>query len=179
MRSRIALVLSVMLLSAVAARAQQGGELPAEAKQRLDSLVGKWTSKWEYLNKEGEVVGSATGGEVGRYAQGDWLVEWTTEVIDQSGQKRISKAWWFYNRQDKKIYLTSVGQDGDLWVLSGDPVEFTITSWPKQRADGSTIIIRFKHGEAEEGILTAVMEFSLDEGKTWTRGFRQTMTPAG
>jgi hypothetical protein len=163
------------------ARAQQGSELPPEAKKRLDSLVGKWTSQWEYLDAEGKVIGVATGGEVGRYAQGDWLVEWTNEIT-QGGVMRISKAWWFYNKQDKKIYLTSVGQDGDLWVLSGDPVEFTITSWPKKRADGSTIILRFHHSERTEGekhTLHAVMEYSLDDGKTWTRSFRQTMTPAG
>jgi len=179
MRWRITIAVSCILTFALAARAQQGGELPAEARKRLDSLVGKWTSKWDYLDKEGKVVGSATGGEVGRYIEGDWLVEWTTEVVQQNGDRSVSKAWWFYNRQDKKIYLTSVGQDGDLWVLSGDPVEFTITSWPKKRADGSTIIIRFSHSEGEKHTLRAVMEYSLDDGKTWTRGFRQTMTPAG
>lgn len=182
MRIRLAAVLFCVVISAGVVRSQQSSDLPPEARKRLDSLVGTWTSRWEYLDAEGKVIGVATGGEVGRYAQGDWLVEWTNEVVQQDGAKRISKAWWFYNQQDKKIYLTSVGQDGDLWVLSGDPVEFTITSWPKKRPDGSTIIIRFQHSEGTEGekhTLHAVMEYSLDEGKTWTRSFRQTMTPAG
>lgn len=180
MRFRIAVMVLCFAASALGVRAQaENPGLPPEAKKRLDSLVGKWTSKWEYLDAKGGVAGVATGGEVGRYVQGDWLVEWTNEITQQDGVKRISKAWWFYNRQEKKIYLTSVGQDGELWVLSGDPVEFTMTSWPKRRADGSMITIRFLHSEGEKGTLHAVMEYSLDEGKTWTRSFRQTMTPAG
>lgn len=179
MRVRSALLFLCVLALAVGVCAQQGSELPPEAKKRLDSLVGKWTSQWEYLDEKGEVVGVATGSEVGRYAHGDWLVEWTTEVLEESGEKRISKAWWFYNRQDKQIYLNSVSQNGDLWILTGDPVEFTITSWPKKRADGSTMLIRFKHSEGEEGKVHAVMEYSLDEGQSWTRRVRQTLTPAG
>lgn len=174
---RIGFLLACFMFFGLVAGAQPRTDLPVEANKRLDSLVGKWTSKWEYVNEKGEVAGVATGNEVGRYIQGDWLVEWTTEVVEEGSAKRTSKAWWFYNRQDKKIYLTSVGQDGDLWILTGDPVEFIMTSWPKKRADGSTMILRFLHDEGEKGVLHAVMQYSLDDGKTWTRGFRQTLTP--
>ncbi len=181
MRLRIAMGVLLCLLGTSTVRAQQAdsGELPEAAQERLASLVGKWSSRWERLDAQGNVRSVATGTEVGRYAQGKWLVEWTTEVVEENGDRRLSKAWWFYSKKQNKIYLTSVSEEGDLWILSGDPVDFVITSWPRKTADGGEMIIRFLHDKSADGTVHAVMEWSTDNGTTWTRGFRQTMTPVG
>lgn len=172
------LTLAVAALVALAgphlplASAEEEPKIPAETREWLDHLIGSWQSRWDYLGPDGKVAASAEGSEEVRYVLDESIVELSTEV-PALGSK--SKAWFFYNVAEKKVYLTSVDLNGDYWVLTGPPDGSVITSLPKKGPDGREMVIRFTHHKESKDRLRAVMEISHDDGETWTRGFVQTM----
>ena len=91
--------------------------------------------------------------------------------MDDSGA--VSKGHMFYSFRDKKFYMTSVDANGDLWILSGGLDKFTLTSRPRKRRNGSEFLIRFTHENIKPNSFEALMEMSVDGGKTWFRRSRQ------
>ena len=159
------LVVPLILGLHVAVLRGQGnpGDIPVEARQRLDHHVGVWDIRTEYLDRAGNVVRTVLGVDTARYIIPGRVVELTT-AIDELGF--VSKAWVFYSIPTQEYILTSVDARGELWVLKGGLDEYVITSPPKAQEDGRVITIRFTHIDIEENSFTAVMEFSYDEGRT-------------
>ena len=68
MRIGVATLVSVLLSSGLPALAQAPPPpLPQKAKDRLDRMIGTWESRWDYLDREGNVRRSVTGTETMRY----------------------------------------------------------------------------------------------------------------
>ena len=173
---RITIFASFLLLGLVISPClarQTAAEYPAEAKNRLEHIIGKWQSRWEYLDSTGAVVGSITGSEEAKYLIGEQVVEMTTVV---PARNSTSKAWMFYNQNEQKFYLTSVDAKGDFWLLTGGLDQYVIVSQPKRQPDGRDMIIRFTHSNIQHDSAEALMEYSFDDGKSWRTGFRQYLT---
>ena len=142
--------------------------IPEEAKTRLDHIVGKWKFRTDYLDRNGDVSRSVNGFEEANYIIGNSVVELTTTVNGS-----VSKGWMFYNSEERSFQLTSVDGSGIYWKFSGGLEEYVITSDPKRRTNGREITLRFTHLEIEEDSFQAVMESSIDGGKTWWTRSRQ------
>lgn len=168
--SSILLLISFVLTASISSLAQP---IPDEAQKRLDHIIGKWELKTEYLDRNGEVRRTVTGTEEAAFLIEDKVVEITTTIPEQN---QFSKAWQFYNVAEEKFYLTSVDAKGDHWVLSGDLKEYTLTSLPTRQANGRELTIRFTHTNIRENSFEAVMETSIDGGKSWWTRYRQYLT---
>ncbi|MEZ5330605.1 MAG: hypothetical protein R2991_00830 [Thermoanaerobaculia bacterium] len=166
-------LLACAALTPLAALAQDApASPPPEAVRRMEHVLGRWESTWEWVDAEGTVVYVEHGTETGRWALEGRLLELTTEIEGRDGP---SKGWMFWNAPAERFQLVSVGWDGDLWILSGGLEEYVIASEPKAMPDGKTLQIRFTHGEAGPDTLTAVMEMRGSSEEPWTVRVRQTM----
>lgn len=156
------------------ARAQVAPEepLPGEARKRLDTIVGEWESRWDWVDETGKVVYTEKGTEKAAFLIQDRVVEMTTTIVDRPAP---TKAWMFFSTAEKKFYLVSVSREGDLWTFTGGLDKFVITSLPRTMPDGRQLMIRFSHDEVSHDQLGAVMEFSYDGGETWMVRCRQTL----
>jgi hypothetical protein len=148
---------------------------PEEAARRLEQILGRWASTWEWLDANGKVLGVERGSETGVWAIEGRLVELTTLVEGRPGP---SKAWMFWSEPLERFTLVSVGADGTLWTLAGGLEEFVLTSEPTPQPDGRTMEIRISHGEETADRLSAVMEYRHPPAEEWTVGFRQTLVRA-
>lgn len=144
------------------------GDIPAEARHRLDHHIGVGDIRTEYLDQAGNVARTVLGVDTARYIIPGCVVELTTAIEEVSF---VSKAWVFYSIPTREYTLTSVDARGELWILKGGLGEYVITSSPKTQEDGRVITIRFTHIDVEENSFTAVMEFSHDEGRMWQVGY--------
>jgi len=147
-------------------------ELPEEAQKRLDYHIGEWSVHIEFLDSAGNVTRTAEGTDISRYLIDSTVVELTT--IDDGNN--ISKGWIFYNIKEQKYYLVSVSSEGDLWILKGGLDQYVITSDPREQLNGKTVQIRFTHYNIEENSFEAIMEYTIDGGKTWRKAYRQIIT---
>lgn len=161
------------ILQSIVAQAQPAtqGTIPPEAQKRLDHLVGHWQFKTDYLNRDCEVKRSIQGTEEARYLIEKRVVELTTVVTGKT-----SKGWLFYDTTQKEFVLTSVDGRGDLWVLKGGLEAYVITLQPKLQAFGQEMTIRFTHTNILKDSFEAIMESSIDGGKTWWKRSKQYMT---
>jgi len=164
-------ILLLALLTSSASLAQpRESPLPDEALRRLEGILGTWDSKWKRLDADGEVVSTFEGTEEGTWAIEGRVVLLSTEVPSQGTR---SRAFMYYSEVDSLFHLTSIDSRGDLWLLSGGLDEYVITSEPRARPNGGELIIRFTHHEADADHFSAVMETSIDNGKTWRRAVLQ------
>ena len=147
-------------------------ELKTKAAELFAYQEGVWDSKWDYVDKDGELLGTIEG------------VENFSTILDGNIQEVINyvpasnfktKAYMTYNEQEKKILFVSIGPKGDYWILKQDVVSGDMISEPHINPDGSLQIIRFLTVRKEDNEMDIVMEGSSDEGKTWTKMFTQYM----
>jgi hypothetical protein len=147
-------------------------ELKTKATELFAYQEGVWDSKWDYIDADGELLGTLEG------------VETFTTVLDGNIQELINdvpaskfktKAYMTYNEQEKKILFVSIGPKGDYWILKQDVVSGDMVSEPHINPDGSTQTIRFLTVRKEDNEMDVVMESSSDEGETWTKMFTQYM----
>ena len=172
MNRPVLLVVPMLLGLHVGLAVGQGnpGDIPAEARHRLDHHIGVWDIRTGYLDRAGDVARTVLGVDTARYIIPGRVVELTTAIEEVSF---VSKALVFYSIPTQEYTLTSVDARGELWILKGGLDEYVITSPPKTQEDGRVITIRFTHIDIEENSFTAVMEFSYDEGRTWQVGYNQ------
>ena len=170
--------LLLMLVGGVATLGAQtpADSMPPAASEAMRELVGQWSSRWDYLDTTGAVVGSAEGVEDVSWSIPGRLLEMRT-AIPARGQE--SRAWVFYSIPQRAMFLTSVDAQGDLWILRGDSAFHQITSIPHPAGNGRMMIVRFTHTRESPDVLRALMEYSFDQGATWRAGFRQELRRTG
>ena len=174
---RLLLTLVSLAVSSIAVAGQTGAALPEEARKRLDYEVGDWRSKSEALDRNGQVTSTSYSRTQRRYVIPGRVLE-ISGVIEANSQ--TFRAWVYYSIQEKKYCLTSIDGNGSLWTFKGDlGQEFTWTSEPRKRPDGTTYQMRFTHYDFEENSFTALGERSFDGGKTWIAFSRQSLTRTG
>lgn len=102
--------------------------------------AGTWTSKWEWVGPDGEVLGIMEGTEeftplVDKYSQ------MLTNKVPSMNQ--TSFAMLSYNPVEHKIAFLNVGANGDYWIMKQDPETGTMISEPHLNPDGVVMHLRF------------------------------------
>lgn len=147
-------------------------EFLTAAEELMEDEAGEWRCRWEYLDANGDVTYSVEGTERLTPIFGSRVLEVVTEV---PSLQRKSRGLKFIDPNLQQVIHVSVASDGDHWVLIHDPETHEVLSQPHRNADGTTSIIRFRPEEHDEDYRRIVMEHSNDGGKTWARGFIETM----
>lgn len=145
--------------------AAQETDMPAEARERLDYLVGTWDVYDEALDDEGNITKTTHSINVTEYFLGDSVLQ--TTIIPDEGP--IRKTIRFYDKEKEIFYEISVGTEGDLYILSGSLDEYIMSFKSRTLRDGAYPTGRFHHINIEPNSFETYMEVSFDDGKTWNR----------
>jgi hypothetical protein len=138
--------------------------------EQLRHSVGRWRVVTEFLNPDGSVARSVAGSYEFTWVIADRVVSGRSD-IPQLGQ---SAAILFYVRpSQREIEMTSVGEDGRLWVMTGklgDEVRFT----PEfSTAGGGASKLRFTRFNVTPNGFESRMDYTDDGGRSWKPGNRQ------
>lgn len=164
--------LVLALISAAGPATAQDDVLPDVARERLEYAIGEWDIVGERIRRDGSVGEVTEGGQVAT-----WLVPGKIVQMADRDPNGGGRSWWVYDVAAEAWTLLSIGvEQGAVWVLKGNLDEWVITSEPRMRPDGSSVIIRFTHYDIEPDSFRALQEVSRDDGETWTAVFRQTLT---
>lgn len=152
---------------------ERADEIEKAAMDLFAYQEGKWTSKWDWLGPDGKLLGTLEGTEtfsplVDGYSQ---MLTNTVPSMNQTSYAMLS-----YNPVEQKIAFLNVGAGGDYWIMKQDPETGTMISDPHTNPDGSVTLLRFTTLRQEPNEMDIQMESSMDGGKTWTIGFKQSMT---
>ncbi len=140
------------------------------AVQQLRHAHGAWDATTEFISPDGAVARSVEGSY-----EFDWVVP-DRVLIGRSEIPELglsSGILFFYSETADTITMTSVGGDGQLWVMSGPADSEVRATPPTPQADGSTIELRFTRYNVEPDRFESKMEYSSDGGATWTQGNHQ------
>lgn len=162
------LLLPLLLLLALppSARVTTPDKLALAIKQ-LRHSHGNWSVTTKFLTEDGAVAKSV---------QGTYRFAWVVPDRVLSGQSEIpalkqkSGILFYVNEKKQTIEMTSVGADGNLWVMSGDAGEETRTTQPFRSADGKETQLRFTRFNVKPDSFASRMEYTTDGGQTWLPG---------
>lgn len=142
----------------------------SHAVEQLRHAHGNWTVTTEFLNEDGSVA---------KAVQGTYRFDWVVSDRVLSGQSEIpelkqkSALLFYVNEKKQTIEMTSVGADGNLWVMSGAADGETRTTQPFRNSDGKQTQLRFTRFNVKPGSFESKMEYTTDGGKTWFPGNHQ------
>ena len=142
----------------------------ATAVQQLRHSVGVWEVTTTQFDDSGEVkrVGSGT-------YRFDWVVP--DRVLsgrsDMPEWKQSAGMLFYVNPERSTIEMTSVGPDGQLWVMTGPAGSETRTTPPTPLADGRKLQLRFTRFNVSPNCFESRMEASYDGGASWRPGNHQ------
>lgn len=140
-------------------------DLPEEARSRIDYLVGTWDVYEDALDENGNVVETVHSVNITEHLIGDTVLI-TTIIPDEGG---IRKTMRFYDKAAEIFYEISVGEEGDLFILSGGLEQYVMNFKSRQLRDGRHALGRFIHTNIEADSFEALLEVSRDDGKSWER----------
>ncbi len=140
-------------------------DLPDEARSRIDYLVGTWDAYEDTLDENDNVVETAHSVNITEYFIGDSVLV-TTIIPDKGAIRRTIR---FYDKAAEIFYEISVGEEGDLFILSGGLEQYVMNFKSRQLRDGRHALGRFIHTNIEADSFEAVLEVSRDDGKSWKR----------
>lgn len=166
----VALILVLVPPAIALAQSETGKAALVASVQELRNAVGEWSVVTEFLNEDGSVA---------KTVNGTYRFEWV--VVDRvlSGKSEIPEMKFksgilFYINETKKIIeMVSVGEDGNLWVMTGalgGEVRYTQKYKVKDGRDGQ---MRFTRFNVTADRFEAKMEYTKDGGKSWKRGDHQ------
>ena len=168
-RALAALALGLFLATAPPVLAED--ERPANpAVEQLRHAHGAWDATTEFLAPDGVVAQAVEGTYDFEWVVPDRVLVGRSEIPELG---RSAGILFFYSEGGGTITMTSVGGDGQLWVMSGPADSEVRTTPPTPQADGSTLELRFTRYNVEPDRFESKMEYSTDGGTTWTQGNRQ------
>lgn len=140
-------------------------DLPDEARSRIDYLVGTWDVYEDTLDENDNVVETAHSVNITEYFIGDSVLV-TTIIPDEGAIRRTIR---FYDKAAEIFYEISVGEEGDLFILSGGLERYVMNFKSRQVRDDRHALGRFIHTNIEADSFEAVLEVSRNDGKSWKR----------
>ncbi len=165
---------SAALLSMLAMPFAEASEIASPAMtsavQQLRHAVGLWDVTTTRYDDKGAVAGVASG---------TYRFDWVVPDRVLSGRSDIpewkqSAGMLFYvNPVRSTIEMSSVGPDGQLWVMSGPAGAETRTTPPTPLADGRKMQLRFTRFNVSNDCFESRMETSFDGGASWKPGNHQ------
>lgn len=167
---KLCILLSIVLLCTSAQGQADKSDGLTKAIQELQYMRGNWSVTNEFLNPDGSVA---------RSLKGTYRFEWVIEDRVLRGQSEIpesnrrSAILFYVNQQRKIIEMVSVGEDGHLWVMTGEAGSDARLTRPFQTAEGKTAQLRFTRYNVKPDSFESKMEYTEDGGKTWLPGNHQ------
>lgn len=167
----IALVLGLLVpATAVAQNATEAAASVAPAVEQLRHVIGTWDVRTEFLGADGNVAAAADGTYTFDWVIEDRVVQGVSAIPTWDMRAGIL----FYHRPDKsEVEMVSVGNDGQLWTMTGADTDETRTTPNVTMPDGSKLKLRFTRFNVEPDRFESRMERSTDGGQTWVQGNHQ------
>ncbi len=166
--------LSSALFALLAMPVAEAGEVMttplASAVQQLRHAVGVWEVTTTQFDDSGAVK---------RVGCGTYRFDWVVPDRVLSGRsdmhewKQSAGMLFYVNPERSTIEMTSVGPDGQLWVMTGPAGGETRTTSPTPLADGRKMQLRFTRFGITQNRFESRMEVSLDGGESWKPGNHQ------
>jgi hypothetical protein len=142
----------------------------SSAVQQLRHSVGIWQVTTTQFDDRGAVarVGSGT-------YRFDWVVpdRVLSGRADMAEWKQNAGMLFYVNPERSTIEMTSVGPDGQLWVMTGPAGGETRTTSPTALPDGRKVQLRFTRFNVSANSFESRMEASYDGGASWRPGNHQ------
>lgn len=142
----------------------------AGAVQQLRHAAGVW----EVTTTEYDDTGAVERVGCGTY-RFDWVVP--DRVLsgrsDMHEWKQSAGMLFYVNPTRSTIEMSSVGPDGQLWVVTGPAGSETRTTPLTQLADGRKMQMRFTRYGVTQNRFESRMEVSMDGGASWKPGNHQ------
>ena len=149
----------------------------AEIKQAAMDLfayqLGRWDSRWDIYDGDGNIVRSFTGVEEFKPLVDDHSQMLINNVPEQN---QTTYAMLSYNEIEHKIIFLNAGPRGDYWIMRQDPETMTMISEPHKNADGSEVILKFSTLRQTAEAFDMKMDISRDNGQTWQLVNKQYLT---
>ena len=120
-------------------------------------MRGVWSVKTEFLNEDGSIVKAANGTYRFTWVVPDRVLSGQAEIPEL---KQSSGILFYVNEKKLTIEMTSVGADGNLWVMSGAAGEETRTTPPFRSADGKQTQLRFIRYNVKPDSFESKMEYT-------------------
>ena len=171
--------LSTALFSLLAVPLADASEIESaplsSAIQQLRHSVGIWNVTTTQFDDKGEVA---------RVGSGTYRFDWVVPDRVLSGRSDIAE-WkqsagilFYVNPVRSTIEMTSVGSDGQLWVMTGPAGGETRVSTPTALPDGRRLTLRFTRFNVTANSFESRMETSFDGGASWRPGNHQSFRRA-
>lgn len=166
-------VLGALLLLTAPAISQEVAPPQEEVRtglRQLRHVVGSWDVATTFLRDDGSEAGTV---------EGTYTFDWVPPDAVVAGSSTIpvfnqTSAILFYLREATgEIEMSSVGPDGQLWVMTG-PIDGEVRETPVvAMPDGSTLKLRFTRYNVEPDRFESRMDRSTDGGESWVQGNHQ------
>jgi len=144
--------------------------------EQLRASIGRWNVTTEFLRPDGSVAKTVEGTYAFSWVVPDRVVAGRSDIPEL---RQSSGLLFYVNESQATIEMASVGGDGKLWVMTGPLGGEVRTTPPYRTAAGGVGRLRFTRFKVTEGAFESRMEYTEDDGKTWTPGNHQTFRKAG
>lgn len=161
---------AILLLLALPLAQTAAASPLAGAVQQLRHAVGVWEVTTTQFDDNGAVE---------RVGRGTYRFDWVVPDRVLSGRsdmhewKQSAGMLFYVNPTRSTIEMTSVGPDGQLWVMTGPAGGETRMTAPTPLADGRKMQLRFTRFGVTQNRFESRMEVSLDGGESWKPGNHQ------
>lgn len=166
----LAITILLQLVAPESQRATATSDKLSIGIEQLRHIHGNWTATTEFLHENGSVA---------KAVQGTYQFNWVVPDRVLSGQSEIpelkqkSGLLFYVNEKKLTIEMTSVGADGNLWIMTGAADEEVRTTQPFRSTDGKQTQLRFTRYNVKPDSFESKMEYTNDGGKTWLPGNHQ------
>ena len=143
----------------------------AHSVEELRSSIGRWNVSTEFLNEDGTVAKAVTGTYGFSWVVSDRVVSGRSDIPELNQSAGIL---FYVNEKKKIIEMVSVGEDGNLWTMTGPLGGETRHSQEYKGACGAGSQLRFTRYNVTSDAFESKMEYTDDGGKTWKPGNHQT-----
>ncbi|NOT09780.1 MAG: DUF2911 domain-containing protein [Gemmatimonadales bacterium] len=143
--------------------------------EQLREHRGRWNVETEFLNVDKSVARRATGTYRFDWALEDRILVGVSEIPEL---KSASGVLFYVAPGRNVIEMTTVGNDGMLWTMTGPLGGEVRQSQPFRTQGGGEARLRFTRYNVTPDSFESRMEYTEDAGKTWLPGNHQTFRRA-
>ncbi len=169
-KTAMAVVTVLFMVFALSASGQD--KLEQSIKQLRDS-IGVWSVTTETIRPDGTVGNTLNGTYEFEWVIPDRVISGKSQIPELN---QISAILFYIDRNAGKIEMVSVSGDGKLWIMSGALGEETRTTQEYETRNGQKSKMRFTRYNISHDKFESKMEYTSDNGKTWTLGNHQVFT---